>query len=116
MANELNLAIVLAFSKGGASLNINESCQLDVTGDAYVRGVQEIGTSEEYFFPLLDISTRGYMYIKNLDDTNFIEVGLTASYAIKVPPGGICLFQANGAIYAKADTANCLTEYAIVEV
>ena len=54
--------------------------------------------------------------MKNIDATNFVEVGLTGSYTIKLLAGESAVFRADGALYAKADTAACDVEYIIVEL
>lgn len=75
-----------------------------------ITGTQEIGTSEEAL-TVGDVSSLGLVVIKNLDETNFVEVGLTASYTIKLLPGQACLFPPAGTLYAKANTAACDVEY-----
>lgn len=115
MANELNLSMSLSFSKGGAKVDRSEGVQVDVTGDAYTSNVQEVGTSEEVILEGTDLGTPGYVFIKNLDDANYVEVGLTASYPVKLKAEEVALFRANGAIYAKANTAACNVETVIIE-
>jgi len=116
MANELNMSIAINFLKNDASLQFSRAITVDIAGDSYVKAVQEIGTSEELLVEPDALGTPGYVYVKNLDSTNFVEVGLTGSYTIKLLAGDFCLFPAAAAIYAKADTASCNVEYAIVEL
>ena len=117
MADELRLNVSVAFTKGGASFSKTIAPLLDISGDLFVHGVQNIGTTEETLTLIAGIGTLGYVLVYNLDDTNFIEIGaVTTEYAIKLKPGEIALFRVNGsAIYAKADTAACDLEYAVIE-
>lgn len=114
MANELSIVVSMAFSKSGAQCARAESISVDVTGDTFTHAVQEIGTSEEALAEA-DVGTPGYVLIKNLDATNYVEVGIEGQYAIKLLAKEVALFRADAAIYAKAATAACNVEYWIVE-
>lgn len=117
MADELTLVVALTFSKGGAENQRSESIQVDVTGDAFTHEIQEVGTTEEELAQGADLGTPGYLFIKNLDSTNYVEVGSTTGvYDIKLKAGEIALYRHNSAtIYAKADTAACKVEYWLIE-
>ena len=117
MSDELDLSFSVKFSKGGAEIPARrENLSVDITGDAFTHEVQEVGTVEEELPQGADLGTPGYCFIKNLDDTNYVEVGLTGSYTIKLKAGECALFRCAGAsLYAKANTAACLVEYIIVE-
>lgn len=117
MANELKIIVSLDFSKGGAKADRAESIRVDVTGDAFTHEVQAVGTSEEELAQGADLGTPGYIFIKNLDDTNYVEVGSTTGvYDIKLKAGEIAVYRHNGTtIYAKANTAACLVEYWLIE-
>lgn len=115
MSNELSVTAKLNFSKGGAKVTKAASVSIDVTGDAFSHEIQSIPTSNTALVEGAAVGTPGYYWIKNLDATNYVTIGLTASYAIKLLPGEVCLFRAAGAIFALANTAACLVEYAVVE-
>lgn len=117
MANELNVSISLSFSKGGAKINKSYSDAVTVTGDAFVSGILEVGTSEETLTQLNELGTPGFLLLKNLDSTNYIEFGSTTGvYDIKLKAGEIAIFRHNSATaYAKANTAACLVEYTMIE-
>lgn len=117
MANELKITAGINFSKGGAKTNRRESISVDITGDAFSQQVQSIGTSEEEVAQGADLGTPGYVFLKNMDSTNYIEVGSTTGvYDIKLLAGEIALYRHNSAtIYAKANTSACLLEYIIIE-
>ena len=116
MADELRLGVVLSFSKGSAGVNKTANIEVDVAGDSYVSAVQEIGTTEEVLVEPDALGTPGYVYVRNMDATNYVEVGITASYTIKLLAGDFALFPAAAAIYAKANTAACNVEYIIIEL
>lgn len=116
MSAELLLAASLKFNKGGALFEANfPSTYFDVSGTVGNKQVQAIGTSDETL-PLGDVSTIGFVMLKNLDPTNFITVGSDGTlYPIKLKPGEPCLVRWNAAaIHAKANTATCNLEYTII--
>lgn len=117
MADELTLVVALTFSKGGAENQRSESIQVDVTGDSFTHEIQEVGTTEEELAQGADLGTPGYLFVKNLDDTNYVEIGSTTGvYDIKLKTGEIALYRHNsGTIYAKANTAACKVEYWLIE-
>ena len=115
MANELSITAKLNFSKGGAKVTKAESVSIDVTGDAFSHEIQSIPTSNTALVEGAAVGTPGYYWIKNLDSTNYVTIGLTGSYAIKLLAGEVALFRAAGAIFALADTAACLVEYVVIE-
>ena len=115
MAGELALSARLIFNKGGASTRGSEGISVDVTGDSFTQQTQSIPTSNTALDAGAAIGTQGYIFIKNLDSTNFVTVGITGSYSMKLLAGEFALFRAAGAIFALADTASCLVEYIIIE-
>lgn len=117
MSDELRLGIVLSFSKGGAKANRAEHIEVDVTGDAFTHEVQSVGTTEEELPQGADLGTPGYVFIKNLDSTNYVEIGSTTGvYDIKLLAGEVALYRHNSAtLYGKANSAACLVEYIIIE-
>lgn len=118
MSNELTVTMSIRFSKGGAKYQKTFTDTIDVTGDAFTSGVQAIGTSEEEVAQGADLGTPGWVWIKNLDSTNYVEIGSTTGvYDIKLLAGEGCLYRHNSAtVYAKANTAACNIEYVIIEL
>ena len=116
MAGELSLIARLIFSKGGADARMSEGISVDVTGDAYTKQTQSIPTSNTALDAGAAIGTQGYIFITNLDSTNFVTVGITGSYSIKLLAGEFALFRAAAAIFALADTASVDVEYIIIEL
>ena len=83
--------------------------------DSQAYNTQVIGTTEETLSLGSDLTTP-FVCIKNLDDSNFVEVGLTGSYPMKVLAGEFACFRTNGTIYAKADTADVTVQFWAVEL
>jgi len=117
MANELTLTVGMTFSKGGAEGQRSDSIQVTVTGDAFNHNVQEVGTTEEELAQNTILGTPGYLFVKNLDATNYVEIGTTTTkYAVKLKAKEIALFRVDGTtIYAKANSAACNVEYWLIE-
>ena len=116
MANELSLRVSLSFDKNSAQVRRSDGISVDVAGDAFTKQVQSIPTSNTALDAGAAIGTQGYIYIKNLDATNFVTVGITGSYSIKLLAKEFALFRAAAAIFALADTSACLVEYVIIEL
>ena len=117
MANELTLTASMLFDKGGVTPKLTASIQATITGDAYTRGVQTVGTTEEELVQGADLGTPGFVMIKNLDATNYVEIGATTGvYGIKLKAGEFALYRHNSAtVFAKANTTACNVEFFIVE-
>ncbi len=117
MANELKITASIFFNKNGAEAVRAESIEVDVSGDAFNHDIQSVGTSEEQLAQGADLGTPGYIFLKNLDATNYVEIGSTTGvYDIKIKAGEIALYRHNSAtIYAKANSAACLVEYFLIE-
>ncbi len=116
MSGELSVRVSIAFNKGGAEVRRTEGISVDVTGDAYTKQTQSIPTSNTALDAGAAIGTQGYIFIKNLDSTNFVTVGITGSYSIKLLAGEVALFRAAAAIFVLADTASVDVEYVIIEL
>lgn len=112
MANELAATITVIYNKptGAASVSesVNMTRQIDIDAGAAAKATQTIGTSEEQF-AMVDVASARYIYVQNLDVTNFVQVGTAAGeYSIKLLPGDHALFPPNAsALFLKADTAAC---------
>ncbi|QNN24328.1 hypothetical protein HED60_19310 [Planctomycetales bacterium ZRK34] len=122
MANEITITqLKFSVAKGDIALDKTISNQqIDMSGDAFVWQVQNVGTSHEALSVPSEIATAGYAFFRNLDDTNFVEIGIddTATFesVIKLKPSEFALLRlSTTAPYAKADTAAVNLEYLIVE-
>lgn len=116
MANELALSVSLAYNKGFASLARTISGSITVSGTAYTYHVQNIGTAEETLV-LGDVTPTGYALFRNLDATNFVELGkATTVYVLKLKAGEWAVLRLDSwsTIYAKANTAAVDLEYLLL--
>ena len=80
-------------------------------------GVQEIGTSEESLTDT-NLVTKGWLFIRNLDDTNYVQLGFsTGVYGCRLEAGEFSLFRTepSASIYLKANTAACNVQYRWLE-
>jgi hypothetical protein len=113
MANELTISQALSYSKSNDSKSLSFSDNVNVAGSVRHGGVQTIGTTEEALI-IGDVSSVGWVTIKNLDNTNFVQIAALPSehFTIKLKAGEACAFRAAGnAIYAKADTSPVKVAY-----
>ena len=119
MANEGYYSLNLKGSKSGAKVDLSDSLRFDMTGDDLVQGTQVIGTTSE-LVTFGDITGAPQMVlIKNLDATNFIELGgdsgLTV-FKLKILAGRSNLLSlSSGTLYAKADTADVRIQTVAIE-
>lgn len=116
MASELQIQLSIAFNKSNAALSRSFTAAFfDVSGTAGVANVIAVGTSDETL-ALGDVATPGWLYMKNLDATNFITAGADGTlYNIKMKAGEPFLGRWNGAaIHVKANTAQCNMEYLLI--
>jgi len=114
MANELRLRTSLTYTKGSVTLSQNPDIQIDVSGVPRQAAVVSVGTSEEAV-AMGDVVTPGVILVKNLDATNFVQLGATTGvYTIRVKAGEVFPFRLDGTtLFAIADTAACDCEFII---
>lgn len=118
MANEATVTTSLQFKKGSVDLTLNDAAStFDVSGTKYVRGVQNVGTSEEAL-DMGDITSPGWCYMRNLDSSNFVQIraatGDTAFMRLNAGEHA-CFRLVATAPFAIADTSALDLEYMIVE-
>ena len=117
MANELSVSVRISFSKSNSKISRASTASIDVTGSEFTHQVQVVGTTEEEIAQGADVGTPGYVWAKNLDATNYVEIGSTTGvYDIKLKAGEIALWRHNSAtLYGKANTSAVRLEYIIIE-
>jgi len=118
MANELTVGARISFSKSGGEVKRAESKSVTVTGDSFTHEIQSIGTTEEDIVYCADIGTPGYVLVKNLDTTNYVEMGITTGvYTIKLLAEEFALYRHNSTAWkAKATGGACLVEFVMIEL
>lgn len=112
MPNRLNATGLVQFSPEGRPIIKTPELELDFEPDSknYAQGIQSVGTNEETL-NVGDVTDIGLIVLINRDDENYIEIGLTASYTIKLKPGQFCIFPPAGEIYALANSSESDLEY-----
>jgi hypothetical protein len=119
MANTQTLTINNSFTNA-TNRTVSRSFTGSVTcsGAQYQIATQAIGTSDESVAINSDISSLGYIYVRNLDGTNYVELGYTSgTYFGKLKAGEACVFRAGAGLttlHAKANTATCDIEYFVL--
>jgi hypothetical protein len=107
MANEITYQFQTLLGNGDLSDSFASNSQAaDQSSALLIRNVQNIGTSDEAL-ALGDVTTPGWCVFQNLDDTNFVEIGVGSFTAfLKLKPGELCLCRlGTTAPRAQADTA-----------
>ncbi len=117
MANELSLSISAAHTKNGVTLSKDFTKSVTITGNQPISAVQVIGTADEAL-TAGDAGSGGYLVCKNLDGTNFLEIGHTSgTYSVMLRAGEIaCLRAGSGmtTIHCRANVASCNLEYLLL--
>jgi hypothetical protein len=108
MATEIRAQGSLSAAKNGVSVSASVSVNPDMAGDQLIGNVQAIGTGAEAIV-FGDISTIGYVFLKNMDATNYVDISMvsdaTTPFA-KLLAGDFTIIKAASAlVYAKANTA-----------
>ena len=116
MADEISMSATLAIS----ATNFKESFQpgnitIDLASTAGAGGTQTIGTSYEQVTKG-DTAAGGVFFFRNVDETNYVEVGVEVSSAfhalIKLLPGEFSVGRlATADVFAKANTASVNLQY-----
>lgn len=135
MANEITIAASISWSNGGSFSSGTLSKSITQAGTNGITATMEVGTTAE-LLPLGDISSPpGFLLVKNLDATNFVELAMwedalgcsnpefNPHKICKIGPGESRLItppiQDDTAdrpyVYIRADTAACAVQYWAVE-
>ncbi len=110
MASEISISANFSCSKNGATVGGTGTKSIDMAGTAAISNVQAVGTTTEALV-IGDITNVGYLFLKNLDSTNFVQIGLNTPVAdadafCTLLPGEFALVPTRlETIYAKANTA-----------
>lgn len=123
MADEITYSISLQAIKGNLSIKRDLLRQtVDMAGDAYSAQVQSIPTTAAG--TAVDVAsavgTPGYAFFRNLDDTNFIDLGVqvTATFYpfVTLKAGEGCVLRlTDTTFHARADTSAVLLESVVIE-
>lgn len=119
MADEITVQLSLAYSSGEASIDFNLGVlKGDQSSFGGLKATQNVGTSEETL-NVGDVTNEGVVLMWNLDDTNFVEVGVaTGVYFGELQPQKLPMLiplKSGQTVYLKADTAACEIQYVLLE-
>lgn len=110
MANEINIQAILTIQRSTPPMQASGALDITQTGKHCICNIQNIGTSAESLV-FGDSATLGYVFIKNLDATNYVQLGLDSGVTqifAKLRPNEFCLVPTNqNSLWAKANTAAC---------
>lgn len=119
MANEISASASLSANKNSISVSNSFSRSADMAGSELILSVQSIGTTAEAV-ALGDVSTIGFLMIKNMDETNFVEIDSANTFdkfPQKLLAGDFILLKPQTTtIYAKANTSACSIVVQAVEL
>lgn len=123
MANELALNLSLVFNKNNITIQeaIN-SLLITVTGN----GLNSINsytlTTSDTAIPLGSVSSAGgWLFVRNLDPTNYITVksAVSGTVMIRLLPGEFCIFRMDPTITApsfQAHTGSCVVQFCVFDL
>jgi hypothetical protein len=120
MANEIVLGATLSHTKSGTNVQGSTSLAITQSGTKRIANTQIIGTTSEAI-TFGDV-TPAYVYLKNLDATNFVYVGYqtpctSGNAFLKLLPGEpFSGHVAQSVMYALADTGNVNLEVVATEL
>lgn len=109
MANELTYQFQTLLNNGSLSDSFASNSQsVDQASAFLIRNVQTIGFAADEAIQLGDVTTPGYAVFQNLDDTNYVEIGVGSFTAfMKLKPGELAICRlSTTAPRAQANTAD----------
>lgn len=122
MANEITVVAQLQALKSYLNISQNVTLRADLTGNNFTAQSQSIGhAAHEAIVIGADVGTAGWAFFRNLDATNFVQIGVDVGgtfYPLaKLLPGETAgpLRLATTSVYAQADTAAVDLFYLILE-
>lgn len=120
--SDIAINSTLTISKGGLKRSFSDVAGFDfvASSPAVAAGVPTIGTSAHEALPMQDVSTAGWARFKNLDSTNYVQIGVDSTGTfipmLKLKALESCVVRlATNAPYAKANTASVQLDYEIFQ-
>jgi hypothetical protein len=111
MANEINIQAMLTLNRSNVGMCGSGAKDINQTGANGILNVQSIPTGgAQLSLGNVSLTSGGYLFVKNLDSTNYVDLALDGSYTqifSRVKAGEFSLFPAKPAqnYYARANTA-----------
>ena len=121
MSDEITVSTILACTNGDFRFDRRvNAVKVDQAAQGSVGGIQVIGSGAHEAIATGDLTTEGWAIFRNLDDTNFVDVGIDVSSVFKpvfrLKAGEPAIVRVStDALYAQADTADVNLEYTILE-
>jgi hypothetical protein len=123
MSDEIRVQIAFSADKGSLSIAKSYSDDVDLAAAApnMAGGTQAIGFAAHEAIALGDVATNGWAFFRNLDATNFVEIGLDVGATfyplVRLNAGEAAVLRlAQGvAPYAQADTGAVVLEKWILD-
>ena len=133
MANEINITLSITAEKNGAKFTRQESFKDDMSGEAWVTGVQQVGAASEDLITHEDITTYGWIYLKNCGTDTSLYVDFAHNTAAldgddnicRLYGGESCILKCSAgdsgaatvtALHAISSSGTQAVEYAIIEL
>jgi hypothetical protein len=123
MADEIQISTTMTVREGNINWTpgaTSFTATLTAAAPARASGIASIGTTHEAI-PLGDVATLGMARLKNVDATNYIEIGVVVSATfypvVRINTNESCVFRLAQGItpYARANTAAARLEYDIFD-
>lgn len=123
MADEIEINLSWTIAKNGRSRTLTaSSTQWDMAGNVWIDNCASIGFAAHEALALGDVTTPTFGYFKNLNATNFVQIGYDATGAfkpfLKLLAGQECAVWLDASMavpYAKADTGAVLLDYVLAQ-
>ena len=126
MANEIKISLSITAEKNGAKYTRQETFLDDMSGDAWVTGVQQVDSSNEDIITHENIANYGWIFLKNLGTDTSLYVEFAHDTAAVDGDDNICrlyggessIFKSSGltALWADSSSGTQAVEYAIIEL
>ena len=126
MANEIKISLSITAEKNGAKYTRQETFLDDMSGDAWVTGVQQVGSSSEDIITHEDIANYGWIFLKNCGTDTSLYVDFAHTAAALSGDDNICrlyggessILKSSGetGLFAISSSGTQAVEYAIIEL
>ena len=114
MSNEISVTLNARVKNGYLDVPFNVSAQFDQASAIGSGGIQSIGTATNAeFIALGDVTTASFAFLRNLDTTNYIDVGTGTGTSfiafLRIGPGkfATCWLHPTNAPSARSNVAAC---------
>lgn len=115
-AADLELTAAARYNKNRQQISKSYVASISITGANLNSGTITVGITDSQV-PLGGVTTNGWFIGRNMDFTNYIQLGLDGTnYLIRANPGEMFLFRVNSTnVHWKANTAPCVVDFSLFE-